>query len=190
MSSGSDDTRRRILDAAALIARDSGAGNLSLDAVAAKAGVSKGGLLYHFSSKSKLLQSLVEFHLAAFEKALAVREQEKRDRTNGLMQAYVELFAEDQASHKPPPSGLLVAMAEDPGFLTPVRHHHRDMLDRLKHTGDPAAALVVFLAIQGVRCMELLNLSVLTEAELSTLFRTFDALLAEKSGSQQTVQDA
>ena len=42
------DTRKRLLDAAAAVVRRDGAGALTLDAVAAEAGVSKGGLLYHF----------------------------------------------------------------------------------------------------------------------------------------------
>lgn len=186
MSAGSDDTRLRILDAATAITRDSGAGKLSLDAVAAKAGVSKGGLLYHFPSKNKLLRSLVEHHLREFEVSLAIREQEKRERPNGLLESYVELFVEDLKTHNPPPSGFLLAIAENPDFLAPVRQHHRSMLDRLKHTADPAAALMIFLAIQGVRSMDLLNLSVLTEAELTSLFKKFEKLLTEEPARKIT----
>ena len=38
----------------------SGAVHLTLDAVAERAGVSKGGLLYHFPSKESLLQAMVD----------------------------------------------------------------------------------------------------------------------------------
>ena len=48
--------RDKILAAAEELARVAGPGNLSLDAVAARAGVSKGGLLYHFPTKAKLLK--------------------------------------------------------------------------------------------------------------------------------------
>ncbi|PTE20023.1 TetR/AcrR family transcriptional regulator, partial [Cereibacter changlensis JA139] len=41
-------TRRRLLDAADQLSRTVGPARLSLEAVAAEAGVSKGGLLYHF----------------------------------------------------------------------------------------------------------------------------------------------
>jgi AcrR family transcriptional regulator len=43
--------RERILEAAYTVAERSGAAALTLDAVAAEAKVSKGGLLYHFPSK-------------------------------------------------------------------------------------------------------------------------------------------
>ncbi|RUZ98934.1 TetR/AcrR family transcriptional regulator, partial [Mesorhizobium sp. M7A.F.Ca.CA.002.05.1.1] len=53
-------SREKILAAAADVARESGPGSLSLDAVASRAGVSKGGLLYNFPTKAKLMQGLVE----------------------------------------------------------------------------------------------------------------------------------
>ncbi|RVC42866.1 TetR/AcrR family transcriptional regulator, partial [Mesorhizobium sp. M4A.F.Ca.ET.090.04.2.1] len=62
-------SRDRILAAAADVARETGPGSLSLDAVASRAGVSKGGLLYNFPTKAKLMQSLVEDYLKAFEQA-------------------------------------------------------------------------------------------------------------------------
>jgi AcrR family transcriptional regulator len=160
-------TRQKILEAAAEIARESGASNIPLEAVAARAGISKGGLLYHFPSKAKLLEGIVKFHLATFEKALKERELEKRDRANGLMEAYLELFSEENCAKEPPPSGLLAALAENPDFLAPVREHHRGMLDRLCASNDPTMAIIIFLAIQGARSMQLLNLEVLSDDEFT-----------------------
>lgn len=54
----SKETRDRLLDATRRILVDSGAGHLTLDAVAELAQVSKGGLLYHFPSKSALIEGL------------------------------------------------------------------------------------------------------------------------------------
>jgi AcrR family transcriptional regulator len=54
------DTRRRLLDAAAAVVRRDGARALTLDAVAAEAGVSKGGLLYHFATKEALETSIID----------------------------------------------------------------------------------------------------------------------------------
>lgn len=179
MTAKPSDTRQRILDAAAEIARETGPGNLALDAVAARAGVSKGGLLYHFPSKSQLMKSMVEYFLTSFETALAEREGQKKGRKNGLMEAYLELFVEDRDCRKPPPSGLLAAMAEDPDFLAPIRRHHRDFLSSLEtKASDPSTALVVFLAIQGVRSMGLLNLDILTDAEFAAAAEKLAAMLS------------
>ncbi|MFV0286422.1 MAG: TetR family transcriptional regulator, partial [Demequina sp.] len=52
-----EDTKRLILEAASrVVLRDGLAA--SLDAVAAEAGVSKGGLLYHYASKAALTEAL------------------------------------------------------------------------------------------------------------------------------------
>ena len=53
-------TRDRILDAFEAILNDGGERGATLDAVAARAGVSKGGLLYHFGSKDALIAGLLE----------------------------------------------------------------------------------------------------------------------------------
>lgn len=161
------DTKRKILDAAADIARDHGPGNLSLEAVAAKAGVSKGGLLYHFPSKDKLLEAVVEGFVKSFDQMLRERQQKKNDGPDSLVQAYLELFVEENDCRKPPPSALLAALAENPEFLAPVRRYHRSFLDRVKeNAGDPAMAMVVFLAIEGLRSTHLLNIDVMSVSEI------------------------
>ncbi|WP_063055323.1 TetR/AcrR family transcriptional regulator [Nocardia salmonicida] len=52
-------TRDRILDALETLLLERGTAQMTLDNVAAAAGVSKGGLLYHFKSKDALLVGLV-----------------------------------------------------------------------------------------------------------------------------------
>lgn len=53
------DTRDRILDALESLLLEKGMSHVTLESVATKAGVSKGGLLYHFKSKDALLAGLV-----------------------------------------------------------------------------------------------------------------------------------
>ncbi|MFQ6325536.1 TetR/AcrR family transcriptional regulator [Nocardia sp. CWNU-33] len=52
-------TRDRILDALETLLLEKGMSQVTLESVAATAGVSKGGLLYHFKSKDALLAGLV-----------------------------------------------------------------------------------------------------------------------------------
>src|SRR6266540_1213684 len=93
-------SRDRILAAAADVARESGPGSLSLDAVASRAGVSKGGLLYNFPTKAKLMQGLVEDYLRAFEQALESRTTDANGESP--LAAYIRLSANDL--EKPQPS--------------------------------------------------------------------------------------
>lgn len=64
-------TRERILDALAEILIDQGSSAVTLEAVADGAGVSKGGLLYHFPSKNALVNGLVERMAAEAEELFA-----------------------------------------------------------------------------------------------------------------------
>lgn len=84
-------SREKILAAAADVARESGPGNLSLDAVAQRAGVSKGGLLYNFPTKAKLMQALVEHYLSEFQESLELARQACGQ--GNLLAAYVKLSA-------------------------------------------------------------------------------------------------
>lgn len=57
---GRPSAREQVLDAYEDLLIDKGLAAVTLDAVAARAEVSKGGLLYHFGSKDALLDGLVE----------------------------------------------------------------------------------------------------------------------------------
>jgi len=55
-----EQVRRQLLAAIAELVTESGAEAITIDAVARRAGVSKGGLLYHFPSRTALLDGLFE----------------------------------------------------------------------------------------------------------------------------------
>ena len=63
------DAPTRILDAAEAIVRRAGVAALTLEAAAREAGVSKGGLLYHYGSKEALLTGLLNpaFRMPAYD---------------------------------------------------------------------------------------------------------------------------
>ncbi len=54
------ETRELILSAAAKVVLKQGASRMTLESVAKEAGVSKGGLLYHFPNKDALIESMIE----------------------------------------------------------------------------------------------------------------------------------
>jgi AcrR family transcriptional regulator len=62
---GPEETRRALLDAAGTAIRTRGI-SASLDDIAKTAGVSKGGLLYHFATKDALVRALAQDLLDAF----------------------------------------------------------------------------------------------------------------------------
>lgn len=183
-----NETRWRILRAAEAIAREAGPGHLSLDAVAARAGVSKGGLLYHFASKARLMEALVAEFLGEVDATL--RAGESTGRPDAVLDAYVAAFEARRCGETCPPSGLLAALAEDPHLLDPVRGHERDFLDRIRaNASDPDLATIAFLALHGIRSMELLNVSVLAPAEVTRLVAVLRARLGLPASADGPLTD-
>ena len=63
-------TQQHILEAANRIIRREGVAHLTIEAVAKEAGLSKGGVLYHFPSKEALVEGLITFHIEGYTHAL------------------------------------------------------------------------------------------------------------------------
>src|SRR5258707_7167473 len=108
-----ESVRERILAAAMAVAKESGAGRLSLDAIARRAGVSKGGLLYHFPKKDALMRALVEHHLAGIDEATREAESEL-GRPNAVARAFVQAYRDKAGCQPTRPNGVLAALAENP----------------------------------------------------------------------------
>ena len=143
------DTRAKLLDSASAVIRRDGAQSLTLDAVAAEAGVSKGGLLYHFRSKRDLLDALVARWLDEFQRDI--------DEAGGSFPVgYVR--ASDGA--KAEEAGLLAALVADPDVLTAVRERYATWQDRIVNEGgDPVEATVARLAADGLWLADLLGMA-------------------------------
>ncbi|RST84942.1 TetR/AcrR family transcriptional regulator [Aquibium carbonis] len=168
-------SRERILIAAEEVARNAGPGSLSLDAIAQRAGVSKGGLLYNFPTKAKLLQGLVEKHLEEFEKAI----DEGSARGEPLLSSYLRVIERSSAEGHPPAAWLFSAIAEDPGFLEPINQFRGRLLARLRaQGGDLGDLLIAFMAMEGLQCMKLFDTDLLSPQERAVLLERAHAIAA------------
>jgi AcrR family transcriptional regulator len=151
------ETRDRLLDAAArLLLRDPS--KLTLDAIAAEAGTSKGGLLYHFSSKAELLDAVVDRWEASFQDQIDAAAQ---DTPGGWVRAYAEVSALDgQDEHaREIDSGLLAVLALQPDRMQAVRSRYEGWQERIVDDGiDPVDATIVRLAADGLWFAELMGL--------------------------------
>lgn len=64
-------TKRRILDAAEQVVLRDGVGHLTLEAAASEAGLSKGGVLYHFPTRDALVAAMVARIIEQFDDDIA-----------------------------------------------------------------------------------------------------------------------
>jgi AcrR family transcriptional regulator len=151
------DTKRRLLDAATAVVRRDGARALTLDAVAAEAGVSKGGLLYHFATKRELLDAMLAGWLEEFGAEIEAAAAE-----HGFAGGYVRASdisgwaAADRATE----FGLLAAMVDEPATLERVRERYAEWQARLlAESEDPVQAVIARLAADGLWLVDLLGLA-------------------------------
>src|SRR5918999_416079 len=154
---GSSSTREAILRAADRIVVEGGVPEMTLEAVAREAGVSKGGLLYHFPSKEALISGMIGRLIEGFRDALG-RElaREKGSASGRWLRAYARAsFAEDRW-HLEVSGGLLAAVAEDSALLDPVRRGFEEAQRWAERDGiDPAVATLVRVAADGMYFAEL-----------------------------------
>jgi AcrR family transcriptional regulator len=146
--------RTELLDAAVAVVRRDGAAALTLDAVAAEGGVSKGGVLYHFASKRALIDGLLERWLDDFEARL--------DAGGDALTAYVracDLSAADP-DRTASEFGLLAGMIEEPRVLEATRERQAGWMERmLAGAPDPVDAWLVRLAADGLWYSDLLGIA-------------------------------
>ena len=165
----------RLLDAAERLVVERGAAHLTLDAVAAEAGVSKGGLLYHFPSKAALLDGMVQRHLREVDERAA---QHAMTNWSGPGSPPPELFfaarmrvaLEKGSSHRAIGAAMLAAAAANPTLLDPCRQRAREAIDEMAQLplGFDRAA-ILHLAVDGLILSELLHLSPFTAQERSRI---------------------
>lgn len=149
------DARTRILDAAERIVQARGVPALTLEAAAREAGVSKGGLLYHFASKEALLAGLLN-RLADHVEAefLAVLEAEPPHPARATRAVLAWIFDHPEAAcenHQRAAAVFLAAFHHDPALLDPIRAVFRRIRDRLRQDAlPPGHALAVMAAGDGL----------------------------------------
>jgi AcrR family transcriptional regulator len=164
--------RERLLDAAERLVAEMGAAHLTLDAVAKFAGVSKGGLLYHFPSKESLLEGMLTRHLGEVDARVAARVAArggKPSRTE-VFRERIRVLLELQPERPAVGAAVIAASADNPALMAGCRTVYRELLDEFgKLPGGFDRAALVLLAAQGLLFAELLHLSPYTPEERTRL---------------------
>lgn len=184
-------SREAILDAAEAVVLADGAAHLTLDAVAERAKVSKGGLLYHFNTKEAMLEGMVERQVRRID-AIRLQAMESLPPQPGrelkacvLMAADARLNGERRLG-----SATLAATANNPQALEPVRAAHRRRLDWIAE-GSAAAGLpfarsaVIALAVDGLCLLEIVQLSPFDAAQRECIIADLLRLVDETAAGAQ-----
>jgi AcrR family transcriptional regulator len=171
MKKKTDKTKDKIFDAAEQIVLDGNPSHLSLEAVANKAGLSKGCLTYHFPSKEKLLKALIKRHVHRLSEE---REKNAHLFENSMIidtKVHLRTINKKIKSRTDQLTAAFFNIAvHDLSLLEPVKTYHRKMFDRLK--GQNPKWMEIFalrVAVYGLWHMTMLDILPLTDREFQDL---------------------
>lgn len=141
--------RTRLLEAAIRVAEQEGLPAVTLDAVAAEAGLTKGGLLYHFPSRRDLLLGVYE-HLASLWEADMVAElggEPDQADLKDRLRAYIRVSSRAMSRAE------LVYLAdakEDPELMAPWQRVADRWIPPMTDAADRPLVAVTCLAADGL----------------------------------------
>jgi len=185
-------TREQIIDAALSVVRAQGVAALTLDEAARLAGISKGGVLYHFKSKEALIQAMVARLAGQCETLQQAHYDKLAPGPNRWARALVETSF-DPAAPTTDPAGcaLLAAVATNPGLMEPLEGTIDTAFRRLTaDSEDPSMALLVALAMDGLWLHRLVNSPVMDETRRLSVREKALELLGEGAAGAAPVLTA
>ncbi|MCP4416416.1 MAG: TetR/AcrR family transcriptional regulator [Chloroflexi bacterium] len=153
MRQQSRETRQKIFEACSRILQTDGLTNLTLESVAGEAGLSKGGLLYHFPNKETLVEALFEYHNNIFETRLQELAEAEGNETGAWLRAYAKASIEqisdlDNASLY---AGLFAAEERYASAHQLMRQKYINWQQQVENCDlDPTLATLVRLAVDGL----------------------------------------
>lgn len=168
------ETRELIFAACSRILRRDGLTRLTLDTVAAEAGLSKGGLLYHFPSKLALIEALFQHHIDRFNSDLERLVQTEEQGPGGWLRAYAKASIAEitDPANASVFASLFAAGEEYPTVLEIMRRSYVEWQQQVEASPlDPAIALLVRLAVDGFWFTELYQYAPLTVAQRTAVLQ-------------------
>lgn len=155
-------SREAILDAAERVIGSQGLSHATLEAVAAAAGISKGGLLYHFSSKKDLLRNLIQRHT---ERTITRKDDMMKtlpESPGREFKAYI-LARIGDPSRLNMSASKMVGIVEDEDLRSLVTEIKRKEIQSLdENSAFPELATILLLAMEGLWLLDILNVPAFT----------------------------
>jgi AcrR family transcriptional regulator len=175
--------RDRMLDAAETVVVRQGIANLTLDAVAAEAGLSKGGLLHHFPSKDRLIEAMVTraannqraYYLDAFTRAPEGAGRMARGVLDNCLtdaDCWTDQLRRSSAA-------VFAALAHKPALIEPMRAVYSDLYKQLEDEGlPPGVGEVIAAAADGLWLNWVLGLVPVDQGRITRVRHALETLIA------------
>jgi AcrR family transcriptional regulator len=172
--------RDRILDAAESVILDSGGRTFTLDAVAERAGISKGGLVYSFATKDGLVRAALEREVSRFQDAVRQRLGDKPIDPLEMVLAHIEEALDEDDATTRKVAFLVTTLVHAPEMLEPVRQYYHALLDPLRsECGEVHEVRHALLAVEGIFLLRGLGfVDVSADEQKSVLLHARDIVIA------------
>ena len=154
-----------------IIARD-GPGRLTLDAIARESGISKGGVMHHFRTKTAVLKALLDHQIEYFERfSKDYLAELDADRREPQLSAQIATLREAATDPQSVAFAIVGAMAEEPELLSITQELDIQKIERIKaEAADPDLALLRLAAARGLALSALFGLYAFSDDERARLF--------------------
>lgn len=172
-----------LLDAAETVVARQGIANLTLDAVAAEAHVSKGGLLHHFPSKDRLVEALVRRCADNWQARYTAAHDAMPEGPGRMARALMTMCLSDDElwtdQLRRSSSAVFAALAQNPALIEPMRVVYADLHRRIAADDlPPGVGEVVVATIDGLWLNWVLGLVPVDHALMARLETALTTLLA------------
>lgn len=146
--------RDRILDATERLIRSRGAGQLSVEAVAQEAKVSKGGFFHHFASKDELLVALMDRLVGGVHEQIAAKAQGDPEPRGARLRAQIAMAFDMGEETLGDFVALLLAFLQvasaQPALVKRSQQINSEVIDRDEAEDIPAGnAIAIQFALDG-----------------------------------------
>lgn len=183
----------RVLDAAEAVVVRQGIANLTLDAVAAEAGISKGGLLYHFSNKDRLIEAMVTRCASGWRECLFESYESVPPGPGRMARAMLSHLGDAQEwteQCQRSSSAVFAALAQNPQLIEPMRRVYAESLGLLLEEGlAPGVGEAIGAVLDGLWMRRVLGLAPVDQEVMDRIRTALEPLLAmpaqTKSKSQR-----
>jgi AcrR family transcriptional regulator len=173
---GRPSARDKILDAALQMIGEIGVPAITLEGVAARAGVSKGGLLYHFRFKDQLLAAANE-HLVVRRAAAREAEAKHLPKSRGRrLKAYVLASVNNSEGDDRISARLLASGSMTAETAEPIRRYFKERFPPFVDDVGFDRAALVHAATEGLWFMDVLGLSPFSARQRAQLVKTILAV--------------
>ncbi|MFN0133674.1 MAG: TetR/AcrR family transcriptional regulator [Phycisphaerales bacterium] len=173
--------RDRMLDAAEAVVVRQGIANLTLEAVAAEAGMSKGGLLHYFPNKDSLVEALV-IRCAEYWREGSAEAYEAAPAGPGRMaRALLAHLADEEGwteQCQRSSSAAFAALAQNPRLIEPMRAVYTELRQRVADDGHlSGVSETILVAMDGLWLNRVLGLAPVDKQRMDRIRRTLETML-------------